>query len=296
MKLGGYKLCVKVALLLVLSLPLLGLPGSGDLAGGCGNTEDDEVSREKAAVRTPETSGGKAAVRTAKDVPPSIDHRPPQGLAQASPTGTTVPVSRPSSKLSVVPTSTTTPLRRITPFPRAKSVPTLTPTPTVSAARRPIQQPPGTYVHPLGLWRINYPADWELTSPTWDADRSIESVVFTKPIPRSFFFARLRVIRHVGYEYADSREFSRTVLGILEDISAAYELISWKKISFEGIPAYEVVYFTKQEQQEVGFARIDLHLVVGEDAYRVLGVTDQDAWDEAKGLLKELVYSFRPLH
>ena len=148
MQLRSYKLCVKVALLLVLSLPLLGFP-----AGSCGSfSGDDETPREKAAaeasrekaavrtsetqreraVRTPETSGEKAAIRTAKDVPPTH-----QGLAQASPTGTTVPVSRPSSKLSVMPTSTTTPLRRITPFPRAKSVPAEAPTPTVSAARRP---------------------------------------------------------------------------------------------------------------------------------------------------------------
>ena len=117
MKLSSYKLWVKVALLLVLSLPLLGLPSLEGMGCGAG-LSDNETSREKAAIRT------------AKDVPPT-----PQELAQAPPTGTNVPVSRPSSKLSVVPTSTTTPLRGITPFPRAKSVPTLTPTPTVSLSR-----------------------------------------------------------------------------------------------------------------------------------------------------------------
>ena len=174
-----------------------------------------------------------------------------------------------------------------TPAPVAKSIeapasPVLYPTATPELLL--------TFVHPSGLWQISYLANSEVRGPEWDDENSFEGVEFVVPFAEENFIA-LGVTRIEGKKYPTSKEWSQSILENVEGSSSSYELISWKSVNVSAFQAYEAIYL--RTGGTFDFAHIELHLVAGSDSYRIVGVTDQEVWDDVGELLRTLVYSFQ---
>ena len=186
---------------------------------------------------------------------------------------------------------------------RAPGVNDATATPTAAAipietSASPVPSPTSTpellrtFLHPSGLWQIRYLANAEVKGPEWDEDHTFEGTEFVVPFAGENFIA-LGVTRILGQEYPDSREWSQEILLKVENSSDSYELISWETVTVEGFQAYEAIYL--RTGGTFDFAHLELHLIAGSDSYRIVGVSDQDAWDDVEELLRTLVHSFRPL-
>jgi len=178
------------------------------------------------------------------------------------------------------------------PAPTPKVVPTAAPTPTPIPT--PTPRPLLVHVDPYGLWKINYPASWDVDSylETFDVEGQtpslvdVESVSFYRP---SADFSELNAKRVVGYGRPfDLASWSGSQIQASELAIDSFQLFSWEKVTVAENTAYEAVLSNTE------FTKIELHLVVAEDAYVIQGVTSLDRWDETKELLRALVYSFRP--
>ena len=178
-----------------------------------------------------------------------------------------------------------------------QSVPTATAastmvTPAV-APSGPSDAPAGdlrTYAHPSGLWEVSYLPSAQITGPTWDEEQSFEGVEFTSPLGDESFLA-LGVTRLEGREYRTSEEWSLSILEKTEETSSSYELVSWEQVAVGAFLGYEAVF--NRTGGAFDFAHLELHVVAGTGTYRVVGVTDQSAWDANEELLRTLVHSFR---
>ena len=193
---------------------------------------------------------------------------------------------------TLAPTPTSIPTPTPTPVLASTPTPTLAPTPTPTLASTPI--PLLVHVDPNGLWRINYSAIWEVDSylVTLEGEGQtpslidVETVSFTRP---SADFSELSVTRLVGYGRAfDLPSWSGFLLQASASAISPFQVISWENVTVGENPAYEAVVSNAE------FTKIELHLVIGADAYWIQGTASRDRWDEIKELLRALVYSFRP--
>jgi len=142
-----------------------------------------------------------------------------------------------------------------------------------------------TYVHPDGLWSIDYPAGWKVE---YQPSSEREYVEFRT----SGFFADIKVIRDPGSgSLYDLDSWTSSSLSIQESINESYQLISLERVTVGGRPANEAVFFTTYATTD--FADIVLYLVIGEDTYQIRGTTTQDTWDDAKEIFRQSVYTFR---
>lgn len=157
--------------------------------------------------------------------------------------------------------------------------------------------PPGLlllHVDPNGQWQIYYPAGWEVDTylETLEFEGQTPSLVdaetlsFTRP---SGDFSVLSVTRLVSYGRALDLPYWSAVLLLLSTLAFdPYEVISWENVTVGEKPAYEAVLSNE------AFTKIELHLIIGEDAYWIQGMTGQNRWVETEELLRALVYSFQP--
>jgi len=162
--------------------------------------------------------------------------------------------------------------------------PTLAPTPTSIPTPTPIP----LLVHDQnGLWQIRYSPSLEVYSYKVTLEgEDVEAVSFTRP---SALISDLTVTRLVGY----GGEFDLpSWSGFLVQASASnidpFQVVSWEEVTVGENPAYEAVLSNSE------FTKIELHLLIGADAYWITGVTSPDRWDETKELLRAMVYSFQP--
>lgn len=201
----------------------------------------------------------------------------------------TLPPATPTQMpLPTVVSATATPVP--TPTPRPTQTPTIAPTQTPTP---PVLR---TYLHPDGTWQVSYPDIW-----TIDTSRStvMDIVSFSSSLmelPR--YFASFYVDRFAGYgRVYDLTSWSNRVLNAAESTSASLQLTRSEPITVGLYSAqlvrYDVTFTDGTSIPEK--SRIELHLVIGDDAYLVQGSTASENWDEIGELLTELVYSFSPL-
>ena len=201
-----------------------------------------------------------AAVSTASPSPTS------------SPTPTVEPTATPAGGTTVA----------VLPTPASNS----TATPVRGSDHAPLPTVRETYLHPTGLWQINFPDGWNITGPTWSQSLPIENVKFQHPDD----FARMTVGRFAGLESVDLESWSNSILASWREIYPSMQMVSRVSASIGGYPAYEVVFI--YTFQSFDFFRIGLHVISGEDGYIIAGETTQ-SWDEAQEMLAELVHSFQ---
>jgi len=146
-------------------------------------------------------------------------------------------------------------------------------------------------VHPEGLWQISYPTGWDVEGPAFTYEGQ-ERVLFTQTLPEYILlgFGVLDVWRYVGHSQTNELvSWSLSVLESVQSVSDSYQLLSWEQANLGGYPAYESVWISGSLES------IDMHLFIGNDGYRIRGVADPERWGNDKELLRQLVYSFRPL-
>ena len=147
------------------------------------------------------------------------------------------------------------------------------------------------FVHPDDIYSVSYPTGW--VSGGLQSDNHpqlpVEAVMFSSPLSEAF--SAVSVDRLMGWGPRELVDWSSNELDLVERGSTAFRLISWKRVFIDGLLAYEAVLFNSKDGFD--FARIELHIIVGDDRYVVRGITEQKSWAEQEPLLREAVYSFR---
>ena len=147
------------------------------------------------------------------------------------------------------------------------------------------------YVHPDEIYSVSYPTGW--VSSGLESDNHpqlpVEAVTFSSPISEAF--SAVSVDRLIGWGRRELVDWSSSELDLVERGSTAFRLLSWKRVFVDGLLAFEAVLFNSRDGFD--FARIELHIMAGDDRYVVRGITEQDIWAEQEPLLREAVYSFR---
>jgi hypothetical protein len=178
--------------------------------------------------------------------------------------------------------------------PQAVSIPTPTPIP-----HSPPPWASGTYTHPTGLWRIDYPEGWGVPGPHppriyGKTDSGLTEFVYFKSEPNG----SIRVRRNWNDDYGDDL-YAYAGLSLKEGLAseAPPELISFQRILIGGFPAYEAIstyvvdYLDPPEQR----VKIQMWLFAGSQAFTIYGVLPLERWNAEGDRLTQIVHSFQPL-
>ena len=97
--------------------------------------------------------------------------------------------------------------------------------------------------------------------------------------------------RLFGWAPVELVDWSDNELNLVEGGSTAFRLTSRRPVSVGGLLALEVVLFNSRDGFD--FARIELHIMAGDDRRVERGIPGQDNWLEQEPLLRESGYSLR---
>ena len=164
-------------------------------------------------------------------------------------------------------------------------------TPTPIPALTPTPNPFGVYAHPEGLWRISFPHSWHVVTDTKDVVRFIPPTAQAQRHPIQVFVSRGELDASVGMDDVEAFSSRWIEEEKTADEISDFTVTSWKKVTVAGQSAYEAIF--SYSRDDFYSAWIQLHLVVGRDAYRVVGWAPLERWHEAESLLQLLVYSFQ---
>ena len=202
-----------------------------------------------------------------------------QAQAQATPT----PAPSPTPTPTPIPAAAIAQPGQAEPAPEPTQAGDPEPTPTPSQSFL-------SYYHPSESWRISYPPGWQVRGPSWDYRSSVEKVSFDRQERPESFGAHVGVTRLAGWGVTDLKAWSQGVIDGKR--GRGFRLLKWEESSIAHAPAYETVFF--EQVGGLAFAQVQLHLVLGEDGYIISAATTQKAWNRARALLTEIVYSFQP--